>query len=60
MKFKLFISFMFISLGIFSQNNLGLEYSFNVELTNKAYAEALKNDPRFKILLKFSILKKVF
>jgi len=55
MKFKLFISFMFISLGIFSQNNLGLEYSFNVELTNKAYAEALKNDPRFKFSDSFKV-----
>jgi len=55
MKFKLFILFMFISLGIFSQNNLGLEYSFNVEFTNKAYAEALKNGPRFKFSDSFKV-----
>ncbi len=56
MKGKLLLVLIFISFGIFSQeNNLGLEYSFDVEITNKAVAEKLKENPEFQFSKSFKV-----
>ena len=56
MKGKLLLILIFTTLGIFSQeNNVGIEYSFDVEITNKAIAEKIKDKPEFKFSKSFKV-----
>ena len=56
MKGKLLLIIIFITLKIFSQeNNVGIEYSFDVEITNKAIAEKLKDNPEFQFSKSFKV-----
>jgi len=56
MKGKLLLIFIFITFKIFSQeNNVGIEYSFNVEITNKAIAEKLKEKSGFQFSKSFKV-----
>jgi hypothetical protein len=56
MKGQLLLIFVFITFGISSkENNIGLEYSFNVEITNKAIAEKLKENPEFQFSKSFKV-----
>ncbi|WP_405567730.1 hypothetical protein [Polaribacter sp. Asnod6-C07] len=56
MKGKLLLILIFITLGIFSQeNNVGIEYSFKAEITNKAIAEKIKDKPEFKFSKSFKV-----
>jgi hypothetical protein len=56
MKGKLLLLFIFITFRIFSQeNNIGIEYSFDVEITNKAIAKKLKDNPEFQFSKSFKV-----
>lgn len=56
MKWKLLLVFIFITFRVFSQeNNIGIEYSFDIEITNKAIAEKLKDNPEFQFSKYFKV-----
>jgi hypothetical protein len=56
MKAKLLLILIFITLRIFSQeNNVGIEYSLEVEITNKAVAEKMKDKPEFQFSKSFKV-----
>tara|TARA_B110000211_G_C13840102_1_gene447477 strand:+ start:66 stop:710 length:645 start_codon:yes stop_codon:yes gene_type:complete len=56
MKGKLLLLFILITFGILSQeNNIGIEYSFDIEISNKAIAEKLKENPEFQFSKSFKV-----
>ena len=56
MRVKLLLVLILVNFEIFSQeNNIGIEYSFNVEITNKAIAEKLKDNPEFQFSKNFKV-----
>ena len=56
MKIKLFLITIFITSGLFSQEaNIGLEYSFDIQITNKVIAEKLKEKPEFQFSKSFKV-----
>ena len=56
MRVTLLLVLILANFGIFSQeNNIGIEYSFNVEITNKAIAEKLKDNPEFQFSKNFKV-----
>ena len=56
MRVTLLLVLILANFGIFSQeNNIGIEYSFNVEITNKAIAEKLKDNPEFQFSKSFKV-----
>jgi hypothetical protein len=56
MKGQLLLFFILLNFGIFSQeNNLGLEYSFNLKITNQGVYERIKDNPEFQFSKYFKV-----
>ncbi|MFB1041002.1 MAG: hypothetical protein QMC35_11145, partial [Polaribacter sp.] len=56
MKGKLLLLFIFITFRVFSQeNNIGIAYSFDVEITNKAITERIKEKPEYQFSKSFKV-----